>query len=80
MREHLYCSPKGMQQKYGEDIYQFGYSGKISVKDPRIIESLHKYWNAVVPLSEYKDNFIVPEVWIPEGIKLEGIDKIQFQK
>ena len=80
VREHLYCSPKGMQQKYGEDIYQFGYSEKISVKDPRIIESLHKYWNAVVPLSEYKDNFIVPEVWIPEGIKLEGIDKIQFQK
>ena len=80
VREHLYCSQNGMQQKYGEDIYNFGYSGKISVKDPRIIGPLHKYWNAVVPLSKYEDNFIVPEIWIPEEIKLEDIEEIPFQK
>ena len=39
VREHLFCSPKGMQQKYGEGVYHLGYSRKISTMDSRIIES-----------------------------------------
>ena len=80
VREHLFCSPKGMQQKYGEDVYHLGYSKKISVKDPRIVESLVEYWNAVIPLHEYKNNFIVPEIWIPEKIPLKNIEEIPFRK
>ncbi len=70
VREHALCSPKGMKDKYGEDIYFLGYSKKISVNDSRIKDSLIAYWNSAVPLREYK-NFIVPEMWIPEEVLLK---------
>ena len=79
VREHMFCSPKSMQQKYGEDVYHLVYSKKISAKDPRIIESLREYWNEVIPLSKYENHFIVPEIWIPEKILLENIKEISFE-
>ena len=79
-REHVFCSPKGMKNRYGEDIYNFGYSGKISVYDSRIKESLIAYWNSAFPISKYKNNFIVPEIWIPEEIHLANIEELPFKK
>ena len=80
IREHIFCSPKGMKDKYDEDVYNLGYSGKISVNDSRIKKSLIAYWNSAVPISKYENNFIAPEIWIPEEIPLASIEEIPFQK
>jgi len=79
VREHKLCSPKGMKEKYGKDIYFLIYSGKINVEDKRIKESLINYWNSAISLDEYKDNFIVPEIWVPEEIHLKDIKKMPFK-
>ncbi|MBL7147359.1 MAG: hypothetical protein ISS82_00860 [Nanoarchaeota archaeon] len=78
VREHVSITPKRMKEKYGEDVYFQAYSGKIPVRDPKIKESLVKYYNSAVPLAKYKGNFIVPEIWIPEEIPLENIEQIPF--
>jgi len=80
VREHAFCSPKAMKEKYGEDIYFLAYRRKIDVRDPRIQESLINYLNSVVPLREYEENYIVPEIWIPEEISLSNIEEIPFQR
>lgn len=78
VREHSLCSPKGIKEKYKEDLYFLAYSGKISFEDPRIKESLIAYWNSAIRLSEYKGNFKVPEIWTPEQIPLKDIEEIPF--
>ena len=80
VREPVFCSPKAMKEKYGKDVYFLGYSKKIDVHDPRIKESLIEYWNSVVPLSEYQENFKVPEIWIPEEIPFSNIEEIPFRR
>lgn len=80
VREHVFCSPKGMKEKYKEDVYFLGYAGKISVNDHRIMKSLQKYWNSAVPITKYNNDFKVPEIWIPEEISISDIEKIPFDK
>ena len=80
VREHALCSPKGMKDKYGIDLYFLAYNKKISVHDQRIKESLAAYWNSAVSIKNYKNNFIVPEIWIPEVIKSKDFEEINFQK
>ena len=80
VREHSLCSPKGMKEKYGEDLYFLTYSGKISFEDTRIKETLIAYRNSAVRLSEYKENFEVPEIWIPEQIPLKYIEEVPFRR
>ena len=69
-----------MKEKYGEDLYFLTYSGKISFEDTRIKETLIAYRNSAVRLSEYKENFEVPEIWIPEQIPLKYIEEVPFRR
>ena len=80
VREHSLCSPKGIKERYGTDIYFLAYNKKISVHDQRIKESLISYWNSAEALNKYKNNFKVPEIWIPEDIPLKDIREINFQR
>ena len=80
VREHFFASPKGMKEKYGENIYFLAYSKKISVHDSRIGDSLFKYYNSAIPLTKYKSKFIVPEIWIPEEIPLKDIKKVIIKR
>ena len=80
VREHELCSPKGMREKFGADVYFKAFSGEISVYDSKIQDSLVEYMNSSTPLSKYKGNFIVPEIWVPEEVPLSDIEEISFQR
>ena len=80
VREHAICSPKEFREKYQSDLSFEVYAGKVPVSDPRVEETLISYWNAVVPLSEYRGDFKVPEIWIPEEIGLADVRKVAFQR
>lgn len=67
-----------MKEKYNKNLYVMAYNGQISPKDPRIRQCLRMYWNSSIPLSKYKKDYEVPEVWIPERISFNDVSVIKM--
>jgi hypothetical protein len=75
VRDHYHVSPKTFIDIYGEDLWHMASETGLQTEERCIIMDLqlHNYYDSVTRITDYQNDFKVPEVWIPERISLEKI-------
>lgn len=81
IREHAHFSPKKFLDKFGIDLM---HSEKICLEviengrvlDRRFIDAVNEYYESTTALEDYKGDFKVPEVWIPQKTPLDKLEVV----
>jgi len=76
VREHAYISSKGFIERYGADLFKLAREEKIAGDDQRFYDCWNLYINSTIPLSEYRGDFKVPEIWIAQKTPLDLLKEI----
>lgn len=77
VREHKFMSPKYFINSYEEDLWKKLWNCEISEEeDFRTKDSLIKYIESTTRLSDYKGQFEVPEVWIPQETPIDKLELV----
>jgi hypothetical protein len=71
-REHMHRSPKQMLEHAGEDLFCAS-----PITDRRLDTFYKRYFESTVSLSDYKGDFIVPEIWLSQITPIEQVKIIK---
>src|SRR3989338_11255586 len=68
VREHKHQSPEALREKCGYDLYKRWNSHEpLNKEEIEIVnEARRQYLESSIPLAEYKGEYEVPEVWLPQ--------------
>lgn len=72
-RESKYNSPKFLMENYGINNYTRLQFVQVLRQSPELLESYNRYVKSTTSFEDYKGDFEVPEIWIPQKIPLSGI-------
>lgn len=79
VREHKHFSPRGLVEFYGSDsAYRAHKAGiPLSQKDLYIIiHAYERYLDSTTRLDDYRKDFVVPEIWLPQKTPTRLIRKV----
>ncbi len=78
VREHACVSPARYLKKCGVDLFDMVSRHQVSESDPRVQEAYKEYLGSTVRLSDYKGDYMAPEVWLPQTTPVDIIYAIKF--